>query len=171
MTARSEFAFATPAATVPTPTSETSLTEMRALARLRALRHLDLQLVGVDQVLDRDAEAARGDLLDRRAAQVAVRVGREARRVLAALAGVRLAAEAVHRDRERLVRLGRDRAERHGAGREALDDLRRRLDLVERDGLEVGAERQQPAQRRAARGVLVDHARVLAVLLVDGSRL
>jgi hypothetical protein len=56
----------------------------------------------------------------------------EARRILAALAGVRLAADAVHRDRQRGVRLGGDRAERHRAGGEALDDLLGRLDLVER---------------------------------------
>ena len=80
--------------------------QLAALAGLRALGHLDLQLVGVDEVVRGHAEAARGHLLDRRAARVAVRVGREAARVLPALARVRLAAEAVHRDRERLVRLG-----------------------------------------------------------------
>ena len=63
--------------------------QLAALAGLGALGHLDLQLVGVDEVVDRHAEAARGDLLDRRAAQVAVGVGREAARVLPALARVR----------------------------------------------------------------------------------
>ena len=47
--------------------------QLAALAGLRALRHLDLELVGVREVVDRDAEAAGGDLLDRRAPQVAVR--------------------------------------------------------------------------------------------------
>jgi hypothetical protein len=42
-------------------------------------------------------------------------------------------ADPVHGDRERLVRLARERAERHRPRREALDDLARRLDLVERD--------------------------------------
>ena len=131
--------------------------QLAALAGLRALGHLDLQLVGVDEVVDRHAEAPRGDLLDRRAAQVAVGVAAEAARVLAALARVRAPAEAVHRDRQRLVGLGGDRAERHRAGGEALDDLRRRLDLVEGDRLEVGSRKpQQAAQRRAAGGVLVD---------------
>src|SRR5262249_49151228 len=85
--------------------------QLAALAGLRALRHLDLQLVAVDEVVAGDAEAARRDLLDGAPAEVAVRVGYVAHRVLAALAGVRLAAEAVHRDREVLVRLARDRAE------------------------------------------------------------
>ena len=104
------------------------------------------------EVVDVDAEAARGDLLDRRAARVAVRVADVAHRVLAALAGVRLAAEAVHRDRERLVRLARERAERHRAGREALDDLGRRLDLVERDRRRrCGSAAARAASRAAPR--------------------
>ena len=42
------------------------------LARLGALRHLDLQLVGVGEVPDRHAEPARGDLLDLRDGDVAI---------------------------------------------------------------------------------------------------
>ena len=68
-------------------------------------------------------------------AQVAVGVGLEARFVFAAFAGVRLAADAVHGDRQRLVRFLADRAERHRAGGEALDDLLRRLDFLERNRL------------------------------------
>ena len=138
--------------------------QLAALAGLRALRHLDLQLVGVREVVDVDAEPARGDLLDRRAARVAVRVRDVARRILAALAGVRAAADPVHRDRERLVRLARERAERHRAGGEALHDLRRGLDLLERDPAVLGvAEREQAAQRAAAGVLRVDRARVLLV--------
>src|SRR4029079_324365 len=58
---------------------------------------------------------------------------REAVRLFAALAGVRLAADAVHGDGERGVCLARDRAEGHGAGGEALDDFLGRLDLLDRD--------------------------------------
>ena len=47
--------------------------QLTALARLGALRHLDLQVVGVDQVLAGDAEAARGHLLDGAAPRIAVR--------------------------------------------------------------------------------------------------
>ena len=89
-------------------------------------------LVGVDEVLGGHAEAAGGDLLDRRAHRVAVRQRREALRLLAALAAVGSSAEPVHRDGEGRVGLVGDRAERHRAGGEALDDLARRLDLVER---------------------------------------
>ena len=54
--------------------------QLAALAGLRALRDLDLQLVGIREVAGRHAEARGRDLLDRRAAQVAVRVRRGARR-------------------------------------------------------------------------------------------
>src|SRR5207249_9907836 len=102
--------------------------ELAALARLGALRHLDLQLVAVDEVVAGHAEAARGHLLDGAPPPVAVRVALVADGILAALAGVRLAADPVHRDGEVLVRLAADRAERHRARLEALDDHRRGLD-------------------------------------------
>ena len=108
--------------------------QLAALARLRALRHLDLQIGAVHQVLARDAEPRRRDLLDRAAPPVAVGVGHVARGIFAALAGVGLAAEPVHRDRQRLVRFLADRAVGHRAGREPLDDRLDRLDLVDRNG-------------------------------------
>ena len=48
--------------------------KLAALAGLGALRHLDLEVVGVDEVLARHAEARRRDLLDRAAPRVAVRI-------------------------------------------------------------------------------------------------
>ena len=50
--------------------------ELAPFAGLGPLRHLDLELVGVDEVLARHAEPARGDLLDR--APLAVAVGQRA---------------------------------------------------------------------------------------------
>src|SRR5690606_37097274 len=75
--------------------------QLAAFAGLGALGHLDLELVGVDQVLARDAETARCHLFNRTAAEVSVCVGSEAAAVFAALAGVASAADAVHRDGER----------------------------------------------------------------------
>ena len=132
--------------------------QLTSLAWLRALRHLDLDVVGVRQVHARDAEAAGRDLLDRAAA-----LGVEqALHVLAALAGVRLRAEPVHGDRERLVRLLRDGAVAHRAGREALDDRRDRLDLVDRHRLGGGAQSQQAAERLELLCLVVDEPRVVA---------
>ena len=139
--------------------------ELAALAGLRALRDLDLEDVGVDEVGGRDAEARRGHLLDRRAPRVAVRVDVRAARVLAALAAVGAAAEAVERDRERLVGLLRDRAERHRARREALHDLARGLDLVERHGLARRDELHQAAQCTAEPVLLVGRGRERRVAL------
>ena len=105
--------------------------QLATLARLGALGHLDLQVIGVRQVLGRHTEPARRHLLDRRpTGRVVQPVG-----VLAALARVRLGAEAVHRHGQRLVGLGRDRPVAHRAGREAADDVGHRLDLVDRHWL------------------------------------
>ena len=126
--------------------------QLPALAGLRALRDLDLQLVGGDRVARGDAEARRGDLLDARVALVAEALG-----ILAAFARVRARAEPVERDRDGLVRLGRERAVRHAAAREAPQDRLRGLDLLERDRLCRGHELEQVAQLE--RLALVDELR------------
>ena len=82
--------------------------------------------------------------------------------ILAAFAGVALAADAVHRDREVLVRLLADRSERHRAGFEALDDLARRARPLRAAPASDRLELEQAAQRREARRVLIDRARYIA---------
>ncbi len=138
--------------------------QLAALARLRALGHLDLDVVGVREVLRGHAEPSGRDLLDGAAPlRVVQPVG-----VLAALAGVGLAAEAVHRDREGLVRLLADRPVGHRAGGEPLHDLGDRLDLVDRDRLPPGVvavlEAEEATQRHQPPGLLVD---AVGVLLED----
>src|SRR6266446_8555033 len=90
---------------------------------------------GGGEIFRGDAEPARRGLLDRRAHRIAVRHRLEAIALLAAFAGVGLAADPVHRDRERGVRLARDRPETHRAGGETPDDVLGRLDLVKRHRL------------------------------------
>src|SRR3569623_1735605 len=85
--------------------------KLTALAGLRALRHLDLELIGVDEIIHRHAAAAGGHLFDRAAAGIAIGVAPEARFVFPALAGIGTASDAVHRDRQRFVRFLRNRAE------------------------------------------------------------
>ena len=123
--------------------------ELAALAGLRPLRDLDLELVGAGGVLRRDAEPAGCDLLDPRVALVV-----EPRGILAAFAGVGAPAEAVEGDRDGLVRLGRQRAVRHAAAREAAQDLLDRLHLLERDRRPAGDELEQVA--RLERAATVD---------------
>src|SRR6202158_4039620 len=107
------------------------------------------------------AETRRCHLLDRAAAKVAVGIANEAGGILAALAGVALAADPVHRDREIFVRLLADRSERHRAGLEALDDLRRGLDFLKRHRRAPGIKFEQRAQRRERPALLIDESRIV----------
>ena len=119
--------------------------ELTAFAGLGALGHLDLDFLGVGQVAARDAEAAGSDLLDGGVLGVALFVGpSEACGVFAAFAGVGLAADAVHRDREGFVGFGGDGAVAHRARLEALQDVLDGLDLVDVDR-RAGLELQQAA--------------------------
>lgn len=135
--------------------------ELATLARLGALRHLDLDVGAVGQVVAGHTEAAGGNLLDRRALPVAVRLVLETGRVLAALAGVGLRTQAVHRNRQNLMGLGRDGAVGHRAGGEALHNLAGKLDLVDRDRGAIGDELHHASQGGQALGLLVDGAGVV----------
>ena len=132
--------------------------ELAAFAGLRALGHLDLDLGSAGEVFGRDTEAAGRDLLDGGVAFRAV-----ARRVFAAFAGVRLAADLVHRDGEALVGLGRKRAEGHAGRGEAAADVLDGLNLVDRHGCVRGDEIEQVA--RADGLALVDRLHVFEELL------
>src|SRR6202035_720600 len=123
--------------------------ELAAITGFGALRYLDLQVGAVGQVVRRDADPAGSHLLDRAAPPVAVLVTLEAADVLAALTAVRATAEAVHCDRERLVRLGGDRPVAHRARREPLDDLAGRLDLLERHRRSVAGPRPRASSPRS----------------------
>ena len=104
----------------------------------------------------------RCDLLDGAAAEIAVVVGGEAAGILAALSGVAAATDAVHGDGERLVGLGADRAERHRPGGEAGEDAGDRLDLLDGNGLAVGAELHEAAEGGHLAGLVVHEGGVLA---------
>ena len=135
--------------------------QLAPLARLGALRHLDLQFVRVAQVPGRHAETARGDLLDGRAFRVAVGQRQEPRRILAPFSRIAAATDAIHGHGQRLVGLAGNRAETHRARAEPLDDVGGRLHFVQRHRVLVGgpAESQQAAQRAATRRVGVDVVR------------
>ncbi|MNU94222.1 hypothetical protein D3C71_841800 [compost metagenome] len=175
--------------------------QLAAFAGLGALRHLDLDLVGGRQVLGGHAETARRHLLDLRAQRVALlefdvgfdavraqhrgqrvavldgalafaHFGAVAQFVLAAFAGVGLAADAVHGHGQHGVGFGRDRTQRHGAGGEALDDVLGRLDVVQRNGARrIETELEQAAQGHVATALVVDDLRVFLVrAVVVGAR-
>ena len=121
--------------------------QLAAFAGLGALCDLDLQHLGVDQVMRRDAETARRNLLD-----LADAVGAVTRLVLAAFAGIGTPAELVHGLRQGFVRLGRQRAERHAGRIETRQDILGRFDLVDLDAFAVSAASGRAA--RSAGGLL-----------------
>ncbi len=85
--------------------------KLSAFTGFRALRHLYLQLVRIDEVVRGDPKARRRDLLHGAAPQVSVRIRFEAFFVFAAFAGIGLPPDAVHGDGQSLVRFFADRAE------------------------------------------------------------
>ena len=129
--------------------------QLAALAGLGALRHLDLQFVGVDQVIRRDAEPRARHLFDRAAPRRAV-----TRLVFSAFARIALAPDTVHRDGQRLVRLLGDGAVAHRPGGESFDDLLRRFHILQRDRLRRGLELEQTAQRAKLSRLRVDQVGV-----------
>ncbi len=102
--------------------------QVPALAGLGALGHLDLELLGGDQVIRRDAEAGGGHLLG-----PAVPLGLVAVGILAALPAVGAQPQAVHGDGQGLVGLRGEGAVRHRRGGEAAEDRLLRLHPVQRD--------------------------------------
>src|SRR5439155_9249376 len=151
--------------------------QLPALAGLGSLRDLDLDLLGACEIFGGHPETPRGDLLDLRLEHVAFaqfdvtrdavrsearaqRLARLHRRValavLAALAGVRLPADAVHRHREGGVRFDRDRTVRHRAGRKTLYYLGCGLDLLDRNRLHaIDTEFEQTAEGHVAPRLVV----------------
>src|SRR5690606_32702015 len=141
--------------------------QLATLTGLGALGHLDLDVGAVGQIVAGHAEPAGRHLLDRTAPLVTVVVRIEPGDALAALTGVRPGAEPVHRDRQRLVRLGGDRAVAHRAGGEPLDDLAGRFDLFDRHRrADALLEFEQTAQRGHPLALVVDEPGVLLEDLV-----
>src|SRR5262249_20276174 len=130
---------------------------------LGSLRDLDLQVIGADEVFARHAKPRRCHLFDRASTGIAVRIAPVARRVLAPLAAVRLAADAIHRDRKGLVRLLADRPVRHCARRETLQNRLDRLHLVYRNGLRRRFHLEQTTESAEASALIVDERRVLTI--------
>mmetsp|Transcript_9151 Transcript_9151/g.30124 ORF Transcript_9151/g.30124 Transcript_9151/m.30124 type:complete len:751 (-) Transcript_9151:185-2437(-) len=159
--------------------------ELTAFAGLGALRHLDLELLRVHQKVRRHAETPARNLLDGARGHVAVLERLEVReggahavirhilemlkpdRVLATLAAVALAADAVHGNGDRLVRLARDGAQRHAPRAEAVANVRNALHLIDRDWLAVALDLEHVAQarRRARVDVLLKSVVSLRVCL------
>ena len=109
--------------------------QVAALSRLRALGHLDLDLVGADQIAAGHAKSSAGYLLDGRAAVLLRPFRGQALRRLAALTAVGFSMDGVHGQGQSLVGLLGNGSVGHGACLEPADDRLHRLHLLERHAL------------------------------------
>mmetsp|Transcript_5396 Transcript_5396/g.10834 ORF Transcript_5396/g.10834 Transcript_5396/m.10834 type:complete len:683 (+) Transcript_5396:2645-4693(+) len=139
--------------------------KLAALSWLGPLRHLDLELDGVREVVGRYTETAGGYLLDRRRAD---RVD-DAFRRLPALSCVRLRPDLVHGDAEGLVGFLGDGAHRHGARCKPFHNLCYRLHLLNGHrrnalGVEVELTTQRDALHQLVRDRLVPAVGLAAIL-------
>ena len=130
--------------------------KLATLTGLCPLRHLDLQLARIRQILRRHPETPGGNLLDSRARVVPILSNRVARGVLTALAAVTHSPDAVHGDSNHLVRLAGNGTETHGPGNETAHDALLALHLIQGDGFGL-RKAEEPAQRAQRLRTLVHH--------------
>ena len=159
--------------------------QLTAFSGFRALRHLDLDLIGTREIFGGDTEATRRDLLNFRAKRItffgcygiANAMRAETRLqclafgqrdialcVFAAFTRIRFAADAVHCNRKCGVRFCRNRAERHRTRGEAFDDFFRGFNLFQRHRCALfELEVKQSTQRFQFAGLVVDQCGVFFV--------
>ena len=144
--------------------------ELAAFARLGALHDLDLQLLGPHQILGGDPEPGGRHLLDAVVGPVPIAQAVIVLRVLAAFAGVGAGAHPVHGDRERRVRLGRQRSEGHRRRDEAPADLFRGLHFLQRHR-SAFADGEEIARAGRAAGSVLHQKAAVCILTVRLDRL
>src|SRR5258708_32844131 len=120
--------------------------QLAAFTGLRALRHLDFEFFGMDEIIRGGSKTPRGDLLDLvgRGRFQAIGIG-----IFAAFSGIAPATNLIHGQCQSAVLLRAKRAERHRLGAETLDDGLQRFDLVERNGRVRNGVEQVPQKNRA----------------------
>ena len=106
--------------------------QLTAFTRLGALRDLNLEFVGVDQIFRGYAESCRRNLFD---PVVGLTVVAICGRVFAALSGIAASRQSIHGHGKRAMGLGRNCPQRHGLRAEAAQNRSFGLDLVERQRL------------------------------------
>ena len=140
--------------------------QFAAFTRLGALSHLDLQFLGVDEVIARHTKPAGRDLFDGAVLGIAVGHRHVTFRIFAAFAGVALAPEPVHGDGQRFVRLLADRAVAHRARLEPLYQALNRLHFLDGDRIPGPLEVKQTAKGTKVLGLVVDQFGVFLKHLV-----
>ena len=123
---------------------------------------LDLQLVGVHQVVTGHAEASAGDLLDGALFGIAIFHRDKSLGIFAAFTGVRLSAEPVHGHGEGFVRFFGNGTVGHGSRFKAFHDFAGGLDFVDGNGLGfVEFELHEAADGVEIPGLIIDQFGVL----------
>ena len=107
--------------------------KLTTFAWLCALCDFDLKLFTVVEILSCHTKTTRSDLLDFSRWVVTICLRHEVCWIFATLAAVRLCTNAVHRNVQRLMRLGAKRAQRHARCYEAFADRRNAFDLFDRN--------------------------------------
>ena len=120
--------------------------QLAALTGFRALRHLDFDFFGVDEIVRCDSKTRRGNLLDLvgRGWLKAIGIG-----IFAAFPGIAPATKLIHRQRQRAMCFRTERTERHCLCAEPFDDGLERLDLLQRNGRVRNGVEQVPQKDRA----------------------
>jgi hypothetical protein len=129
--------------------------KLATLTRLCPLRHFDLKLVSISEIIGGHAETPRRDLLDCGSHGVPVVENDGALRVFATFSRVRLPAKAIHGDSERGMCLHRDRPIRHGTSNEPPHDFIPRFYLFNGDGCGVLVAEFQKTTELDALGLLI----------------
>ena len=121
--------------------------ELSAFTRLCTLRHLDLDLFCMYEVIGSNTETSGSDLLDRTHLRIAVRHSLISFRILTAFTGVGLTAQTVHGDGQSLMCFLTDGTVGHSTCLKSLDDVLDRFYFVNGDRLLARNEFQKTSDR------------------------
>jgi hypothetical protein len=111
--------------------------KLTTLTRLSTLSHLDLELIGISEVVGGNTETSRSNLLDSGAHSITVLHAQATLGIFTTFTSVGLATQTVHGDSKGRVRLHGDGTVRHGTGNKAAHNVSPRLDLVDGNGCTV----------------------------------
>ena len=130
--------------------------QLAALTGFSPLGHLDLQFIGMGQIMNRDPEAPGGHLFNSAVAPVAIFIREKPVGVLAPLAAVAAPPQTVHGDGLGFMGFLADRPIGHGTGFESSDDRMPGLHFIQWHGLTCRQQREKPAQKSAFAVLLID---------------
>lgn len=130
--------------------------KLTPFAGFGTLRDLDLEFIGIGEIVDRHTKSPGGDLLDGGTFGIAVGEWLEADGIFATFTRIAFPFEAVHGHGDGFMGLGADRAEAHCTGAEASDDELGWLHFFDGDRLQGRLEAKQAAEGALHLGIAID---------------